>query len=344
MLFASLVAGCQSMTRQQTTTFAETPDFFDKTPALIANQPVFTLPKQTEALANNTQLQSFKKVAVETVPAIPKLDTALVQTTAHTATAPVMIEPKLPKTIKLAPTPKPLATDPESTRKIISSLLNSSNSIKAAAQDSLPPEPFLPPPLKFAQTDTMVRKAAASDTPVKQPEQSLKIPVAAPVVANKMPLPALEKLPQVKTELVVQNQVTDFQIPKAAICRSIKGRGNFVAMPMEKCQPGSTILVYWEMDGLTRKMPNQSASIAATVELVRSDRESIVASVRENLEKSGKTPLEGDFAAMQWTIPADLQPGDYRIRITATDQNKKISNQTDLDLTIVANTDSSNVR
>jgi hypothetical protein len=307
----AMLAGCQSMTRQQQLLNPQ-----------VASDSLPTLPPSFSQPAQVPKLYSVDPAKV--VPA--RTDTTLVQTSAQVGTEP-SISSKNPK---VNATPKSIVVDSDLTRMIVSSLVNSSSSIASGNSQAELTPPMSPPPL----LDSMIQKTVDSG-PKNRPD--LEMPVAAPVqksVVNAT-IPDLESLPQLKPEQGLLKQEAGMLIPKAALCRSIQGRGNFVAMPASKLNPGSTILVYWELDGLSRKGLEQTASIAATVELVRNDRELIMASVRENLEKTGKPPAEGDFAAMRWSIPTDLQPGEYRLRITATDQNLKTTSQTDLDLTVV---------
>ena len=309
----AMLAGCQSMTRQQQLLNPQVAS--DSLPAL---PPSFSKPAPVPKL--------FSVDAAKVVPA--KTDTALVQTSAQVGTEPAISS----KNPKINATPMSIVVDSDLTRMIVSSLVNSSSSIASGDSQAELTPPMSPPPLP--PLDSMLQKTVDSG-PKIQPV--LRNPNPEPVqksVVNAT-IPVLESLPQLKPEQSLPKQEAGLLIPKAALCRSIQGRGNFVAMPASKMNPGSTILVYWELDGLSRKGPGQTASIAATVELVRNDRELIMASVRENLEKAGKPPVEGDFAAMRWSIPTDLQPGEYRLRITATDQNLKTTGQTDLDLTVL---------
>lgn len=315
----AMLTGCQSMTRQQQLLNPQ-----------VASESLPALPNSFSQPAQVPKLFSVDPAKV--LPA--KVDTTLVQTSAKVGTEPAISS----KNPKINATPKAIVVDSDLTRMIVSSLVNSSSSIASGDFQAELTPPMSPPPL--LTLDSMIQKTVASG-PKIQPV--LRNPNPEPVqksVVNAT-IPVLESLPQLKPEQSLPKLEAGLLIPKAALCRSIQGRGNFVAMPASKLNPGSTILVYWELDGLSRKGPGQTASIAATVELVRNDRELIMASVRENLEKTGKPPAEGDFAAMQWSIPTDLLPGEYRLRITATDQNLKTTSQTDLDLTVVSNLKSS---
>jgi len=255
---------------------------------------------------------------LQNVPA--KRDDALLQTSAQ-----VPQKPEAPSVItRQASTP----IDPETTRQIVNGLVGASNTLSTIDIDSddnnndAPPTP--------APMDAGVIATAA----VKNPKAVEPAP-AKPSQPETIPsFPPIEVLPQQNLEGPEQRS-SALQIPKAAICRSVEGRGNFRAMPPEKIVPGSAVLVYWELDGLTRRKSDQNAQLSATLELVRADRDQILASVRENLEKAGDLPPEGDFAAMRWQVPADLAPGDYRIRITTVDLNGKSTDQSDVDLTVM---------
>ena len=251
---------------------------------------------------------------------MPKRDEALLQTSVQ-----VPQKPEMPK-LTVPATPKPI--DPETTRGIVNGLVGASATLSTVDIDS-------------DEDDAPANKAVGIDPGVIATAVAVPRPKAAGLPSLKPPqpvqvasVPPIEVLPQQNVEGPQERSVT-LQIPKAAICRAVQGRGNFTAMPPERIVPGSALLVYWELDGLVRRKTDQYTHLSATLELVRADRDQILGSVRETLEKSGDQPADGDFAAMRWQIPTDLAPGDYRIRITTMDLNGKSTDQTDVDLTVV---------
>jgi hypothetical protein len=254
----------------------------------------------------------------QNVPA--KRDDALLQTSAQ-----VPQKPEVPIVItQQASTP----IDPDTTRQIVTGLVGASTTLSSIDIDSDDNNNEAPP------TPAPIDPGVIATAAVKNPKAAGPAPAKPPQTETIPSFPPIEILPQQNVEGSEQRSIA-LQIPKAAICRSVEGRGNFRAMPPEKIVPGSALLVYWELDGLTRRKSDQNAQLSATLELVRADRDQILASVRENLEKSGDLPPEGDFAAMRWQIPGDLAPGDYRIRITTVDLNGKSTDQSDVDVTVV---------
>lgn len=123
-------------------------------------------------------------------------------------------------------------------------------------------------------------------------------------------------------------------IPRMAICSAVRGRGNFVAIPDVNITPGATILVYWELEGLARGKADKMVKMAATVELVRADRDQIVASARETLEKLADDEPDGDYVAVKWQIPHEVAPGEYRLRVSTTDQVQSAIAENQTELTI----------
>jgi hypothetical protein len=94
------------------------------------------------------------------------------------------------------------------------------------------------------------------------------------------------------------------------------------------------VIIYWELDGLARDTASRAAEFTAVIELLSSDREEILASVRETVRETGAAPLEGDYAALRWTIPAEIAAGEYRIRISVTEAASKRSATTEIDLAL----------
>lgn len=309
------LAGCQSMTRQQQAWNVPPSELFEQTPKLDAADNKWPpLPGSAPVAAAPVPATVPKVFSVDQPPKVvaPKRDDALVQTSIQ-----VPQKPELPK-LSVPPAPAPI--DPETTRGIVTGLMGASSTLSTVDIDTDDDDETK---AKQPPVDPQVIATATSVPDLKPPQ---------PII--KTSLPPIETLPQQNLEGPEQRSAT-LQIPKAAICRAVQGRGNFTAMPPEKIVPGSALLVYWELDGLTRRKVDQNAHLSATLELVRADRDQILGSVRETLEKSGDLPSGGDFAAMRWQIPADLAPGDYRIRITTVDLNGKSTDQTDVDMTVM---------
>ncbi len=144
-----------------------------------------------------------------------------------------------------------------------------------------------------------------------------------------------ETLPPLKPEdPAVKSGHGGIVIPRMAICSAVRGRGNFVAIPDVNITPGATILVYWELEGLARGKADKMVKMAATVELVRADRDQIVASVRETLEKLADDEPDGDYVAVKWQIPHEVAPGEYRLRVSTTDQVQSAIAENQTELTI----------
>jgi hypothetical protein len=159
-------------------------------------------------------------------------------------------------------------------------------------------------------------------------------------VARSNPVrPPLETIPAEAAEIATDRSKAaaskpPISIPRAAICKSVEGRGRFVALPEQARLPGAPMIIYWEMDKLTREMAGQSVAFTALVELVSTDRDEILASAREIVRDSGPEPAEGDFAALRWRLPVELAPGDYRIRISVTEESTGNTATTQLDFPV----------
>lgn len=287
------------------------------------------LPSQTVELAESTlpplpatarfELDSSKPVPkVFSLEAKPPVDSGLVQTSVQVPTD-KMVNTDLAKSVV---PPKPDLISPDSTRKVVEKLVGGTQELNSDSTE----ESQRPVDLKIQKAQNV--QSGASEKSLELTYQFLD---------KERESPSLETLPPLKPEEPMQLRKSEsLTIPKAAVCRSIKGRGHFVAMPEAFIQPGSTVLVYWELDGLTRDKITQSARLDVTVELIRTNRESIVASVHESLEKQDTSDPLSDFAAMQWQLPADLSTGEYILRITSRDESAKTSAEYNLSMVVSA--------
>lgn len=317
MLCACVFVGCQSMTR---------------------NQQAWQLPPQAEpALGKSANeltgldllpkpVQKFELDPAQPVPKVfsiepePKTEATLVQTSAQTtATMPVPPKPVAAppdQGTTLPPLPAKVA-DPATTKVIAETLVAGSGQLNQSLID---------------QPDGELELSAEAGRPLK--------PFSEKVIADSKLIKAAvvtESLPPLKPEEPAANPGQGgILIPRMAICSAVRGRGNFVAMPDEKITPGATILVYWELEGLARGKGDKMVKLAATVELVRADRDQIVASARETLEKLAGDEPDGDYVALKWQIPLEVAPGEYRLRVSTTDQVQSASADNQTELTVAA--------
>lgn len=274
------------------------------------------------ALKTDSAPKPLPVSAITSARPIPvKTESAVIRTSAA-----IPQESALPKPETRA-LPAPLSR--EATRGIVNGLVNASSTlatidVDADTQDEKPPR-LVDPLIKQASVEKPVEPAK---TPAKPTE--IVPELKPPQIAHSQKLPPIEALPPARPES------SPIQISKVAVCRSVTSRGNFLAMPAEKLVPGTPLLIYWEMDGLTRRKSDHGTQLSLTVELVKSDREQIVASVRESLDKTGPAPTDGDFAVLRWQLPSDVTAGDYRIRVTANDLNGKSRDEAEVALSLLA--------
>lgn len=213
---------------------------------------------------------------------------------------------------------------PDSTKKVVEKLVSGSQE--------------LTPPVSGQESNILDMNLAKVQTmPEREPESS-KSPSETVAILSRSP--SLETLPPLRIiEQSNQEDSTGLFIPRAAICRSIQGRGNFTAMPSHRIVPGSTVLVYWEMDGLQSEKLSHHKKIAARLELIDPEFETILASVHQSIEKEDDevSNKDQDFAVLKWQIPNEVSPGEYRLVITTTDQTSKMEARHNLMLMISGN-------
>lgn len=240
-----------------------------------------------------------------------------------------------PEGVKPPPAQALVALDPKTTQQIVKKIVGATDDIlRTGLEEDLIEEGSLAParsnpygirdlrPKARSGKDTSVRPAthapAGSKSATERP--TLETLAAEPVDTTK-PLP----IASLKPPLL---------IPKAAICRAVEGRGRFLALPAHLRAPGSTVIIYWELDGLARDSSLLITEFTAIIELLALDRDEILASVRETVRETGAAPAEGDYAALRWTIPAEIDAGDYRIRISVTEAASKRKATTEIDLAL----------
>lgn len=312
LIFVS--AGCQSLTQNQQAW--QVPHFMkeqDDQAVEVAETILPPLPS-----ASLYELDPSKPVPkIFSVDAKPVADSALVQTSATLPTA-------QEKAVKNGPE----IVSPQDALKVVEKLVQGTSALQRDMTSSDESASPVDVNLQKAQSITVASASKPSTIQIKPP------PINAEPAIEQLPPESLS--PGNSATNLADKKVESLTIPKAAICRSIKGRGHFVAMPEAYIQPGSTLLVYWELDGLSRDKISKMAQFSATVELIRSDRESIAASVRESLEKIDAADPSTDFAALKWQLPADLTAGEYTLKITTRDESAKTSAEFDLPVSISA--------
>lgn len=222
-----------------------------------------------------------------------------------------------------------VALDPRTTRQVVKNIVGATDDLIRTGTETSDDDPLEIPGASTRRIRDLRSGSGGSPIPVDEAlSKRIGISRSEPV------RPPIEVLADELPRSTKASQVPQLVIPKAAICKSVDGRGRFSALPAQMRSPGSTVLIYWEMDGLTRDTTSRSAAFTAVVELMSPDGDEILASVRENVRDASPAPAEGDFAALRWQIPAEIDPGDYRIRINVTEESTKktATNQIELSL------------
>lgn len=232
------------------------------------------------------------------------------------------------------PPAQPVPLDPKSTHQIVKRIVGASDDLIRTSSEAEDDDPILP---SLARPLLNQGQSEATETPIAA---AVRPDSAGAIAARSRPVrPPLETIPAEAAEIVSERskaapQKPALSIPRAAICKSVEGRGKFEALPEQARIPGSPMIVYWEMDKLAREKSGQRVAFTALVELVSTDRDEILASTRETVRETGPEPVEGDFAALRWRIPPDLASGDYRIRISVTEESTSQTATTQLEFPV----------
>lgn len=240
-----------------------------------------------------------------------------------------------PVPVSPPPVTAAVALDPKTTQQIVKKIVGATDDILSTGlEEELIEEDSLPPakPNSYGIRDLRPKAKARKDASVQLASQVSGGPKSA---TERPPLETLaSESDDSPKPLPIASLTPPLVIPKAAICRAVDGRGRFRALPAHLRAPGSPVIIYWELDGLARDTASRAAEFTAVIELLSSDREEILASVRETVRETGAAPVEGDYAALRWTIPAEIAAGEYRIRISVTEAASKRSATTEIDLAL----------
>ncbi len=246
---------------------------------------------------------------------------------------PVVSNPPIPEKVPAAT--GVVALDPKATQQIVKKIVGATDDIlRTGLQEDVVEEDSLP----SATTNAFGIRQLGPKTKAGQSvasRASSKVPGGTKLPTERPPLETLSADPNESTgTFPAASLAPPLVIPKAAICKAVEGRGRFRALPAHLRAPGSPVIVYWELDGLSRDSTSRTAEFTAVVELLASDRDEILASVRETVRETSAAPAEGDFAALRWTIPSEIATGEYRIRISVTETASKRSATAQIDLPV----------
>jgi|GEM_PF-6601496 len=290
------------------------------------NPAAMSVPLSAEVPIDRSGLAAPKPIFTVAERNVGTTATSVIHDTSGSGAVPIEPPPSLP-----------VPMDPKTTQQIVKRIVGASDELirTSSVQHAVDDEPILP---SFARP---MRNHGQQRESNEKPIAASAIPDAARGIAalTGPARPPLETIPAEAAEIVMDRSKAassqpSISIPRAAICKSVDGRGRFVALPEHARVPGAPMIIYWEMDKLARAKPGQSVAFTALVELVSTERDEILASARETVRDSGPEPAEGDFAALRWRIPSELAPGDYRIRISVTEESTRQTAKSQLEFPV----------
>jgi hypothetical protein len=116
--------------------------------------------------------------------------------------------------------------------------------------------------------------------------------------------------------------LTPLSVGHLALCQRIHGFGNFEPVQVEALRAGQPILIYCELNGL-RSVPSADgfrSRISSQVEIVHKEGGDPVWSQALGMaEDLCRRPRRDYYVNYRMTLPANLAPGAYELRLTQTD-------------------------
>ncbi len=107
------------------------------------------------------------------------------------------------------------------------------------------------------------------------------------------------------------------------ICRKVHGFGNFEPLDSTRCRPGTSVIVYCELEGL-RYEPQGSmrrSRLSTRVELVPArGGEPAWSQDLGTAEDVCRRRRRDYYVNFRITLPTTLPPGDYELRLSQTDE------------------------
>ena len=113
-------------------------------------------------------------------------------------------------------------------------------------------------------------------------------------------------------------------IPVVALCVKVTTFGVYDELPAEALQPyqANRVIVYCEIKNFTAQEQDPGrfhSSLSARLELFTSEGRSLWVREEHEIEDLSRQRREDFFLAQLVTLPADLAPGDYVLKVTVTD-------------------------
>jgi hypothetical protein len=145
---------------------------------------------------------------------------------------------------------------------------------------------------------------------------------ALPIVSGHEtndPTPASERLRQA-TEAI--DARAPLEIVELCLCRKVQGFGVFETVDKDSLHAGQSTLIYCELSGLKSEVEDGEyhSRLSSRVEIVKSGDESPIWSEQLARKDRCRRRRRDVFVNYRFTVPSDIPPGDYEVRLTQTDE------------------------
>jgi hypothetical protein len=124
----------------------------------------------------------------------------------------------------------------------------------------------------------------------------------------------------------------ELTIPTVAFCTKVTNFGIYDEMPPGMLRPhqANNVIVYWEVKNCRMDETDDGrfhASLSSRLELFTSDGKTLWVDEQSRIEDYSKQRREDFFLAQLITLPANLAPGDYILKVSMTDLLASKTNQ-----------------
>ena len=172
------------------------------------------------------------------------------------------------------------------------------------------------PGLWSAREQLLARLTASDQSTWQTVLEALAEPTSA---AESTPEPSVETAsPQPPAELPAQPKLS---VVSLAFCRKVDGFGNFEPLAASALKPGKPVGLYWEVEGLVAKSDatGHHTRLGSAIEVVDDSGTLVWSSHLGQAEDSCRRPRRDYFVNTRLTLPENLKPGTYQLRLKLED-------------------------
>ncbi len=142
---------------------------------------------------------------------------------------------------------------------------------------------------------------------------------------------------RIKEAVAALEDQAPLEIADLRLCRKVNGFANFEPLDASSCKAGQPLIVYCEVAGLRSRPVGDAfhSRLSSRVELlVRDGGKPVWSQVLGTAEDQCRRRRRDYFVNYRITLPDDLPPGDYDLRLTQTDEIAARSATSGIKLTI----------